>query len=426
MCRMPIHPPLDDQNFLDDPEESQHVRRGKKKRSEKKTSKTAIGNNASTSTAAIDLDTTCSANLLPDDNLLVSLSPPPIDPSACSTDTTLTKSLLSLHLTAPTISPALDKDDSVSFDENDFLITDLQSESGDDDDEENLNKLTENVHIHPIASSDPNIVKETKHRLLGYFLSVDPIYNRIICLFCHSLVPFHRTYSHAHRHAEGKNLHLPLERQIPSQQVLEELLIRLNAHKPVDLGTSPIPPFEGIPVIVGYKCKHSHCSERNNIFSQKKIIYRHFNQHHSTYAIDDRPIEEVLCQALSVYKQERVYHQVTYMPQTNVDALKQILNYNSAIGLGKLSTGYHPANNSHARHIIFAYTNWDLMLDGNDIRHLRRTATPPNEETEKHFCRLLELVKNYYSGVAKELPELDVLTRRLVHSSNPQYVLLLT
>ena len=108
------------------------------------------------------------------------------------------------------------------------------------------------------------------------------------------------------------------------------------------------------------------------------------------------------------------------MPQTDVNALEQILEYNSKIGLGKPSKTYNPADNTHARHLIFAWTDWDLMLKGNDIGLLRQTAVPPDGEAEPQFCRLLDLVKMYYIQVSQELPELDVLTRRFIHSSNPQ------
>lgn len=60
------------------------------------------------------------------------------------------------------------------------------------------------------------------------------------------------------------------------------------------------------------------------------------------------------------------------------------------------------------------------MLKRNNIGLLCHMAVAPDKETEPQFHWLLELTKVYYIQISQELYELDVLTRRLIHSSNPQ------
>lgn len=235
-----------------------------------------------------------------------------------TTNLTLTESLSSLHLTSTsnhnddpsnTLSAlaSLDNDDNIS-------LTDMPEDSSNESKNDNQNILKQPIDDIPTINSDSAIVEETNHRLLGYLLRVDPNYNRIICLICYSLVPFQRIHAHAHKHTQETNHFLPPERRIPSQEILQDLFWRLNAHQPLSLGNAPIPPFEGIPVTVEYQCMLPECLKENIIFSEKKRIFIHFNQHHPSYTIHDQPIKEVLCQPLSTYKNERVYQEVIYMP----------------------------------------------------------------------------------------------------------------
>ncbi|KAG5727877.1 hypothetical protein E4T56_gene14094 [Termitomyces sp. T112] len=274
----------------------------------------------------------------------------------------------------------------------------------DDSNTETIISIDENhSDRHSPLQTPDEIVKETIQKLANYQLLVDPLFNRIICLVCESLVPFDRIHAHAYKHTSGKQKSMSIERRIPSKERLEELLMLLDAHKPVKLGENPIPPFEGISMIQGVKCLVPSCTTSFWIHANSNRFNKHCAIAHPELQPKDRLSCTVRCQALTRYRQERTIQEVTYVPQDNVDALKQILDYSDAIGLGKLPETYVPATNTHARNLIVDYMEWDMMLEGVNLGRLRRTADPPRDEDEPSFFRLQNLVQQYYVQVAREL-----------------------
>ncbi|KAF8054097.1 hypothetical protein FPV67DRAFT_1683436 [Lyophyllum atratum] len=260
---------------------------------------------------------------------------------------------------------------------------------------------------------------EILKQLSVYELSVDPTYNRIICLFCESLVPFSRIYAHAMKHTRGNNRKFTEERRLPSKAILEELLCLLNAHRPVKLPTGPITPFEGLTPLEGIQCTVPTCESPHVIYSSKRIFNRHCQEEHPENPLHARPYRAVHCQALSKYRCERQYVEITYVPQTQVDALEEILAHSKAIGLGDLPDTYTPAINPHARNVIYSLTDWDLLIEGRNLSDLRLSVHPVNKETEVDLDRLIALTREYYQEVAGRLRDLDVLTRRLIRSAEP-------
>ncbi|KAG6874994.1 hypothetical protein C0993_011275 [Termitomyces sp. T159_Od127] len=299
----------------------------------------------------------------------------------------------------------------------------------DDESEEEFElELDESGYLsrRPALLTPENIVKNTIQQLAGYQLVVDSNFNRIICLVCQSLIPFERVHRHAHGHIVSDQQRLSKARQIPSQEDLEQLLILLNAHQPVTLGTMPIPPFEGIDITMGIKCEIPSCPNSYLIHSNKKVFYQHCTHFHPNYLGKDRLFSKVHCQALSQTRQERQIREISYLPTTaDIDGLTGILEYTASIGLGVLSTTYIPPTNTHARSLLLDHMEWHQILKDVDIAQLRPTAYPALEKSEPHLYHLQKLVKQYYVNVSKQLGQLDILTRRLIRSPEPKSVTLI-
>ncbi|GLB36937.1 hypothetical protein LshimejAT787_0312240 [Lyophyllum shimeji] len=301
-----------------------------------------------------------------------------------------------------------------------YVPEDEPLDDEDDEDAEDLDDEEEHLlDVTPVLRCSPDQVEEIQRRLAGYELSVDLTYNRIICLFCESLVSFRGIHVHALKHTVGSKRRFTVERRIPAKEVLEALLSQLNAHLPVKLPRGAIKPFEGIPVVKGFRCMAAQCQDHDSIFSSTRTFNNHCKKEHPEYPPTERPCRTVDCQALSKILRNRKFVEITYVPQADVDALNEILAHADAIGLGDLSDTYTLTGNTHARDLVYSLTDWDLWLKGVHIGELRRTTLPATQEGEPDLYRLKEVVRKYYRLVADGLGELDVFTRRLIRNANP-------
>ncbi|KAG6867160.1 hypothetical protein C0993_006160, partial [Termitomyces sp. T159_Od127] len=238
MCRLREHPPLNAQLYLDEPDNApgQH---GKKK----KTKALKAGKKADVPPLQQCLDSGLLQSSPPD------TKPQTYSPASLPHDKLLSETFSYLHLETKVTDPTLDKSSPAELElqTKNLLLdgietsTDGGSISGKQSDNSKDNEI---LGDHPTVHSNIDIIEEMRHRLLGYLICIDSQFNHIVCIFCHSLVPFHHTHTHVLKHIYGKNHALPFERQIPSKDILEDLLQCLNAHKPLELGTKPIPPFE--------------------------------------------------------------------------------------------------------------------------------------------------------------------------------------
>ncbi|KAF8065974.1 hypothetical protein FPV67DRAFT_1450196 [Lyophyllum atratum] len=286
--------------------------------------------------------------------------------------------------------------------------TDEEEVSGGEDEDE-LEDASHHVDV-------PEEVAETIRKQLARFsIYIDPLYNRIVCLVCSSLVPFSRIHPHALAHARGTQRKLPSERRLPGKDILEHLLKQLQAHHPVKLPSHPIPPFQGIEVVDGFKCRYPSCSAGQPVFSGKKRFNEHCLRTHPHWKPAERLYSIVPSQALSKIRHQRVFIEVTHSPQVEIDVFLDILAHSKSIGLGELPATYTPTGNTHARHIIFMRTEWDCLLSGVDLGQLRTSALSAKEHEHVLF-RMIQLTRCYYDEVMTRLPEISVLTRRLIRS----------
>ncbi|KAG6876445.1 hypothetical protein C0992_012929, partial [Termitomyces sp. T32_za158] len=360
---------------------------------------------------------TFSAGLLGSDNQFIldqSVSPAGLDSAVISMPSSLDP------VSVP--SAPLDKPKTQAIAIHSIIEENSDEEYDEEDPAEDLPDYDESSYLNerPFLSTLDIVVQKTRQQLTGYQLIVDPNFNRIICLFCQSLIPFERVHRHAYEHTVGNRLKLSKDRQIPNQETLEELLMLLDGHKPVLLGTAPIPPFEGIDIITGIKCDLPSCPNRHLIHSSRAVFFRHCKLLHPQYAGKNRKFSEVQCQALSRNSRERQIREISHLPTTDVNALTGILANTKLIGLGNLSTTYVPTRNAHARSLILDQMHWHVLLKDVDLAQLRCTAQPPHQDLEPHLYRLGQLVKQYYTKIAEHVCELDILTRRLIRSPEPK------
>ncbi|KAG6864739.1 hypothetical protein C0991_007446 [Blastosporella zonata] len=289
----------------------------------------------------------------------------------------------------------------------------------DDEDAENWVADVEYLSERPALDASEEEAQRALHTLSNYHLSVDPIFNRVVCDFCHSLVSFQRVHTHAQKHTVGKKTNLPLENRIPPKPELHALLRVLGADKPVDLGTTSIPPFEGFQILDGFKCKVAGCRTSHIITSSRRMFREHVKKEHPGHA-GDAPFEKVRCQALSSYRREREIREVTHEPVYHGDLLEAILRRSESIGLDRVSLTYEMSPNMHQRSLVYSFTSWDRLIQGVDIAELRRTTDVPKPDEEAYLVRLIVCVEKYYRRAAAELERLDLLTRRMIRSADPQ------
>ncbi|KAF8056315.1 hypothetical protein FPV67DRAFT_1678289 [Lyophyllum atratum] len=277
------------------------------------------------------------------------------------------------------------------------------------EDEQDLEDVSPNLRI------PADLAKTIRQQLAQLNLYVDPLYNRIICLVCSSLVQFASIHAHALTHARGTQRLVASHCRLPDKDALEQLLKQLQADHPVKLPSYPIPPFPGIAVVDGIKCCYPSCSKGQPIFSDKRRFNEHCASIHPHCKIEDRLSSVVPSQALSLSRRQRVFVEVTHAPQAKMDAFLDIMAHSKSIGLGELPATYTPTINTHARNIIFMRTEWDSLLTGVDLRQLRISALSAKEDDPALF-RMIKLTRRYYDEVMMRLPEISVLTRRLIRS----------
>ncbi|KAF5366490.1 hypothetical protein D9615_010644 [Tricholomella constricta] len=293
--------------------------------------------------------------------------------------------------------------------------SDSDSGQGSDDGEED----SEPTEVPMVVDVPQDEVAHARKYLLDKEICVDPVYNRIICLVCRSIVPMAHIHAHAMKHTQGKNRSLPASRKIPPKADLEEQLQKLNAHHPHPILPGPTPPIEGLRTITGFKCAVVDCPNAAMVFGSQDKVRRHAAAVHPDYGPRKRPFVCVLAYALSKHLTERHFVEVTHDPLPKSVEVTAVLALSKSIGIGKEPESYQAAQSGQRRNIIFARTDWDRLLDGVNLRILRATAFPGNEKTEPHFHSMTNIAREYYHQIMKQISDLGVLTRRYIRSANP-------
>lgn len=266
----------------------------------------------------------------------------------------------------------------------------------------------------------PKSEQQALNYLARFNIVVEPAYRLTICTECNKPTLFNHVRSHQwEKHYKG--LVLPSELRLPSKYELRQCLVLLGADQPRPVPQHPISRIQGIEIADGFKCAVLDCV--NAVFGSSRSLRRHQLDVHTNVQPGDRKSVRVPCQPLSVFRKDLRYVEVVPEPQYKSLVLRSIEQAADCCKLLEHSDIFSVASNEREKNAVFAQTRWDQLLEGVNITHLRQSISTPERGSFQSFERLRAVAREYYEEVSRKLPNLPILVRRYIASSNPKYAI---
>jgi hypothetical protein len=260
----------------------------------------------------------------------------------------------------------------------------------------------------PVALDHPS-----RPKLLNHGIYVDPTYNWIVCIDCGDR--FILTDIHGHRrtrHPPHEMLH-----KLPDRVELETMLVEVNGHCPKDPPRHAIPQIQGLNVVDVLRCGIEGCGK---IVYDKKALSKHYLGLHPDIPTKQRSYSPAKAHPMSSFRNRRQYVEVLEAKDpANDERLQSVLDRFAELGVGKASSVFQANENHRSRTPFVVATNWDVPLNGVNLKLLRRTVRPPDCRTER---RLQQISRTYYMHIGDILRSQDIatMTLRYIHSADPQ------
>ncbi|KAJ3876301.1 hypothetical protein F5051DRAFT_429861 [Lentinula edodes] len=269
-----------------------------------------------------------------------------------------------------------------------------------------------------VGATSTTILAIEAHSVLSKFnVLVEPVYRLCICTECNKPVQFNHMHQHQWQ-THYKGLNLPSELRLPSKTVLLSLLVAVGADRPQEVPCEGIPSIQGIETVLGYRCLNTGCG--GAVFGNSRSLRRHHADAHPDVEVGYRQSIRVPCQPLSVFRKNLRYVEIIPDPEFKSLALLAIEQSASTCNLLENSEVFNVASNEREKNAVFAQSRWDELLEGVNIAALRKTISTPDLQAFTSFRRLRSVAREYYEEVSKSIPQIPVLVRRYIASSNPK------
>ncbi|KIK52403.1 hypothetical protein GYMLUDRAFT_967365 [Collybiopsis luxurians FD-317 M1] len=268
--------------------------------------------------------------------------------------------------------------------------------------------------IAPLEDQDANLTRQYLH---GYGISVDPVYNLIVCLECNGIADFHNIMSHKKRSHSKKSS--PTLRFPPPEKILPAIAA-LGGSRPrrPDPLQGPIEPIYGVEVLPGFKCAMPGCSGK--VFYSRNVFRKHQAGTHPDIQPKARKFAHVQCQPLSIWFVSRKYIEVLQPAEDLAfDGWEQLQKVADECRLFEAEEHFSVAESKRERGIVFSLTHWDELITNAHVSLLQKTASVSEHSDREPFRLLKSLTKEYYREIASDLSRLPVLTRRYILDPGP-------
>jgi Orsellinic acid/F9775 biosynthesis cluster protein D len=241
-------------------------------------------------------------------------------------------------------------------------------------------------------------------------LSVDSVYNLIVCKDCGLSLPSEWVLSHLKKHhgiqttSEQIALFLGLNNEVMSIADVKELRRSIWVGKAV----------QNIPIVTGIKCNICQYSVK-----EKNAMKNHFTDKHKDV---DRVENTEQCQVQRLFSGGlQKYIQVEQDENVNMEegetmdwkkAVEQDF-YDSIANIKSVQT--NERGNLRLMNVFIAKTRWDVMMEGLEFKDVVKLTGLPTIDDELH--RIILCGRRYIHKTCKELDKGSIIVKRLLMST---------
>ncbi|KAK1234421.1 hypothetical protein PQX77_002380 [Marasmius sp. AFHP31] len=146
----------------------------------------------------------------------------------------------------------------------------------------------------------------------------------------------------------------------------------------------------------------------------------HWRSDHKSVPTSERSHTRVDCQQFGSLPDKVTYVKIHSIIPVTSAARQQMRSFAEKHDLFNPSEVFNVSDNSGHENPVFSQTKWARVLQDVHMGQLRSSALPADVDNEKSLERLRLGLRSYYEEAVEVLPSLPILTRRYLHSSNPE------